>query len=91
MFQFQQDEDEGEEEEDQTGKRTLTNQMLKNRGLTPKRKKDIKNPRVKKRVKYEDAQKKLKHISKKGTEQMATYQGERTGIKTNLSRSVKIK
>ena len=76
--------------------------MLKNRGLTPKRKKvtiflffspkinqlifffffqkEIKNPRVKKRVKYEEAQNKLKHISKKAGEQMATYQGERTGI-----------
>lgn len=39
------------------GKRAINYQILKNKGLTPKRKKDDRNSRVKKRKKYEKAQK----------------------------------
>jgi U3 small nucleolar RNA-associated protein 3 len=59
-------EDSGEEDEtaDQGGaggKRRLTYQIEKNKGTTPYRKKEYRNPRVKHRIKYRKAQ-----ISRKG-------------------------
>ncbi|KAL9576024.1 MAG: hypothetical protein Q9212_007457, partial [Teloschistes hypoglaucus] len=41
------------------GKRAISYAIEKNKGLTPKRKKEVRNPRVKKRKKYEDKKKKL--------------------------------
>ncbi|CUM65993.1 uncharacterized protein PRCAT00003647001 [Priceomyces carsonii] len=73
------------------GKRAINYQILKNKGLTPHRKKENRNSRVKKRNKYEKAQKKLKSVrqvydaSKNGP-----YEGEKTGIKKGLSRSVRL-
>jgi U3 small nucleolar RNA-associated protein 3 len=81
--------EEGEDEND--GRRVATNQILKNRGLTPKRNKEIKNPRVKRRMKFEKASKKLKHIVPQAKSKGQPYQGELTGIKPNLSKSVRIK
>lgn len=72
------------------GKRALNFQILKNKGLTPHRRNDSRNARVKKRKKYEQATKKLKSVravydnSKRGP-----YAGEATGIKKGISRSVK--
>lgn len=42
-------------EEEEEGKRAITYQMAKNRGLTPYRKKELRNPRVKHRNKYRKA------------------------------------
>lgn len=81
--------EEGGEEE--AGKRMLTKSMLKNRGLTATKKKEIKNPRVKRRMKYEEAKKKLNSVVRPMADKSKPYQGERTGIKSNLARSVKIK
>jgi len=77
--------------DDNAGKRKLTNSMMKNRGLTANKKKEIKNPRVKRRVKYEQAKKKLNSITRPLADKTKPYQGEMTGIKANLARSVKIK
>ncbi|KAI5811686.1 Sas10 C-terminal domain-containing protein [Peziza echinospora] len=73
------------------GKRAIGYTIEKNKGLTPHRKKDVRNPRVKKRKKYEAAQIKLR--SKKATYKplAGAYGGEATGIKTNLVKSVKLK
>lgn len=74
------------------GKRAINYQILKNKGLTPKRKKDNRNSRVKKRKKYEKAQKKLKSVrAVYSGGQSGSYEGEKTGIKKNLTRSVKFK
>ncbi|CAL9730895.1 something about silencing protein 10 [Monosporozyma unispora] len=74
------------------GKRAINYQILKNKGLTPKRKKDNRNSRVKKRKKYEKAQKKLKSVrAVYSGGQSGVYEGEKTGIKKNLTRSVKFK
>lgn len=64
----------------------------KNKGLTPKRKKEVRNPRLKKRLKYEDKKKKLGSVRAvyKGGEGRGGYQGELTGIKGGLIRSVKL-
>ncbi|KAI8978801.1 Sas10 C-terminal domain-containing protein [Trametes punicea] len=70
------------EEESVDGPRSLTRAILKNKGLTPKRSKSVRNPRVKKRQKYEKAKKKVasqKAIYKGGVD-ANRYSGERTGI-----------
>ncbi|KAK4239988.1 Sas10 C-terminal domain-containing protein [Achaetomium macrosporum] len=74
------------------GKRQITYQIQKNKGLTPHRKKEVRNPRVKKRLKFEEKQKKLKSIKAvyKGGEGRGGYQGELSGIKTDLVKSVKL-
>lgn len=74
------------------GKRKINYQIEKNKGLAPKRKKDVRNPRVKKRKKYEEKQKKLKSMKAvyQGGEGKGGYQGETTGIKTGLVKSVKL-
>ena len=72
------------------GKRAIGYVIAKNKGLTPHRKKDVRNPRVKKRNKYEAAKKKLastKPVWKGGLK--GAYGGETTGIKKNLVKSVK--
>lgn len=73
------------------GKRAINYQILKNKGLTAKRKKENQNSRVKKRNQYEKAQKKLKSVRQVYTGQNGVYGGESTGIKKNLTRSVKFK
>ncbi|XP_023181452.1 something about silencing protein 10 isoform X1 [Xiphophorus maculatus] len=51
----EENDDEGDEELDQDAKRGITYQMAKNKGLTPKRKKIDRNPRVKHREKFRRA------------------------------------
>ncbi len=78
---------------DASGKRAITYAIEKNKGLHPHRKKDVRNPRVKKRKKYEDKQKKLKNmraVYKPEREGPGGYGGEKTGIKKNLVKSVKL-
>lgn len=74
------------------GKRAITYQIEKNKGLTPKRSKDVRNPRVKKRKKYDEKKKKLGSIRQiyKGGEGRGGYGGELTGIKKNLVKGVKL-
>ena len=74
------------------GKRAITYTIEKNKGLAPKRKKDVRNPRVKKRKKYEEKKKKLGSTRQvyKGGEGKGGYGGELTGIKKGLVKSVKL-
>ena len=74
------------------GKRAITYTIEKNKGLTPKRKKEVRNPRVKKRKKFEEKKKKLGSIRQvyKGGEGRGGYGGELTGIKSNLVKSIKL-
>ena len=74
------------------GKRAISYAIEKNKGLAPKRKKEVRNPRVKKRKKFEEKKKKLGSIRQvyKGGEGRGGYGGELTGIKTGLVRSVKL-
>lgn len=76
---------------DENGKRALNFQILKNKGLTPNRKNDNRNARVKKRKKYDAAKKKLKSVRQVYDQNnRGPYQGEKTGIKKGMSRSVKL-
>lgn len=81
-----------EEQVGPDGKRKITYAIEKNKGLAPKRKKDVRNPRVKKRKKYDEKMKKLSSIRQvyKGGEGRGGYGGEATGIKTNLVKSTKL-
>ncbi|KAK3944585.1 Sas10 C-terminal domain-containing protein [Diplogelasinospora grovesii] len=74
------------------GKRKITYQIQKNKGLAPKRKKDVRNPRVKKRKKFEEKKKRLKSVRAvyQGGEGRGGYQGELSGIKTGLVKSTKL-
>jgi hypothetical protein len=73
------------------GKRAASYEIIKNKGLTPHRKKANRNPRVKKREMFEKAV-----IRRKGQVRdvvsgaAGSYGGELTGIKSNLARSRKI-
>jgi len=68
-------------------KRSITRQIENNRGLTKQRSKDTKNPRKKFRVKYENKLKSARGLSGKMVDKSRPYQGETTGIKTNVVRS----
>lgn len=70
-------------------KRAINYQIQKNRGLTPKRKKENRNARVKKRVRYADAQKRLKGVRRVYKEPTGPYRGEETGIRKNVVHSKK--
>ena len=78
---------------DESGKRLITRQIEKNKGLMPHRSKDVRNPRVKKRKKYEK-----KKIALKGRQQVYTvgdrrrgaYGGEESGISKNVVKGVKL-
>lgn len=68
---------------DESGPRSLTRAILKNRGLTPHRSKSVRNPRVKKRQRYDKAQKKLssqRAVYKGGIGDASKYTGEQSGI-----------
>ncbi|KAI1807396.1 Sas10 C-terminal domain-containing protein [Daldinia bambusicola] len=80
------------EEIGEDGKRKITYQIQKNKGLAPRRKKDVRNPRVKKRKAYAEKQKKLKSMKPVygGGEGRGGYGGELTGIKPGLVKSVKL-
>lgn len=77
------------DEETTDGPRTITRAIEKNRGLTPRRSKTGRNPRVKKRQAYDKAQKKVasqRSVYKGG---QAAYGGEYKGEKTGISKVIK--
>lgn len=80
------------EEIGEDGKRKINYAIEKNKGLTPKRSKAVRNPRVKKRMQYEAKQKKLKSMKPvwKGGEPKGGYQGEQSGINVGVIKSVKL-
>jgi U3 small nucleolar RNA-associated protein 3 len=79
-----------QEEIGEDGKRKITYAIEKNKGLTAKRKKENRNPRVKKRLMYDKKMKKLSSMKAvyKGPPK-GGYHGVETGIKAGLIKSVK--
>merc|ERR1739848_480998 len=67
-------------EESTDGKRLINYEMEKNRGLTPRRNKDLKNPRKKHRIKYQKAVVRRKGQVQDQRERREGYGGELTGI-----------
>ncbi|KAK7690394.1 hypothetical protein QCA50_007052 [Cerrena zonata] len=79
-------------DETANGPRSLTRAILKNKGLTPHRSKSVRNPRVKKRQRYEKAKKKVssqKAVYKGGLAATGKYEGEKTGI-SKVIKSVRL-
>ncbi|GAA98444.1 uncharacterized protein L969DRAFT_94195 [Mixia osmundae IAM 14324] len=79
---------------DPNNPRSVSRAIMANKGLTPKRPKEARNPRVKKRLRYEKAQKKLasmKPTYKGGLSSLSgDYSGEKSGISANVTKSVRL-
>ena len=72
------------------GPRAITRAVEKNRGLTPHRRRDIKNPRVKGRKKYEKAKVRRSGQVVAPRERSTAYGGEATGVRARVSKSVRL-
>jgi len=72
-------------------KREVGRQIEKNRGLTRERKKIDRNARVKNREKFRKASIRRKGQVRDVKSQSGAYSGEATGIKKNVSHSVRFK
>ncbi|KAH1019638.1 hypothetical protein HUJ04_009429 [Dendroctonus ponderosae] len=75
----------------QSTKRAITYQIAKNKGLTPYRKKELRNPRVKHKMKFRKALIRRKGAVREPRRELTRYAGEISGIKAYLSKSIKIK
>ncbi|CAL7952492.1 unnamed protein product [Xylocopa violacea] len=73
------------------GKRAITYQIAKNKGLTPCRKKEQRNPRVKHRNKYRKAKIRRKGAVRAVRKEVTRYAGEVSGIKAGVKKSIKLK
>ncbi|TDH13842.1 hypothetical protein EPR50_G00037850 [Perca flavescens] len=80
-----------DEEEDPDAKRGITYQMAKNKGLTPKRKKIDRNPRVKHREKFRRAKIRRKGQVCEVRREDTRYSGELSGIRAGVKKSIKLK
>ncbi|KAM9799043.1 something about silencing protein 10 [Syngnathus typhle] len=80
-----------EEELDSEAKRGITYQMAKNKGLTPKRKKIDRNPRVKHREKFRRAKIRRKGQVREVRREETRYSGELSGIRAGVKKSIKLK
>lgn len=71
-------------------RRPINIAIKKNRGLTPYKKKEYRNPRVKHKLKYKKALSKRRRIVREVMPQLHRYSGEATGIKTSTVKSIKL-
>ncbi|KAL6111954.1 utp3 [Pungitius sinensis] len=85
------EEKEDDVEEDPDAKRGITYQMFKNKGLTPKRKKIDRNPRVKHREKFRRAKIRRKGQVREVRREETRYSGELSGIRAGVKKSTKLK
>ncbi|KAK2724179.1 hypothetical protein QYM36_000888 [Artemia franciscana] len=88
------DDVENQEEEytdEETGKRAITYQIAKNKGLMPARSKEQRNPRVKHRNKFRKATIRRKGAVRQVRSEVSRYGGEISGIKATVVKSVKFK
>ncbi|XP_074003768.1 something about silencing protein 10 [Numenius arquata] len=78
------------EGEDPGKKRGVTYQMIKNKGLTPRRKKIDRNPRVKHREKFRRAKIRRKGQVREVRRELQRYSGEHSGIRAGVKKSRKL-
>lgn len=83
----QQDDEMGEEDE----RRQITYQIAKNKGLTPYRQKELRNPRVKHRNKFRKALIRRKGAHRTVRKEIQRYDGEKFGIKAGVKKGIKLK
>ncbi|KAI1238716.1 hypothetical protein IHE44_0013456 [Lamprotornis superbus] len=79
------------EGEDPSKKRGVTYQMIKNKGLTPKRRKIDRNPRVKHREKFRRAKIRRKGQVREVRRELHRYAGELSGIRAGVKKGRKLK
>ncbi|KAJ3657945.1 hypothetical protein Zmor_009720 [Zophobas morio] len=79
------------EETAENAKRAITYQIAKNKGLTPHRKKEQRNPRVKHRNKFRKAKIRRRGAVREPRTEMTRYGGEISGIKATVTKSIQIK
>ncbi|XP_051173511.1 something about silencing protein 10 [Leptopilina boulardi] len=77
--------------ENSTERRLITYQIAKNKGLTPHRSKEQRNPRVKHRNKYRKAMIRRKGAVREVRRELKRYGGEMSGIKTGVKKSISLK
>ena len=77
--------------EDTEENRGITWQMKTNKGLTPSRKKEVRNPRVRNRNQHKKRTKQRGGQVQKIRTEKEKYRGEEFGIKSNVIKSVKLK
>ncbi|XP_032190402.1 something about silencing protein 10 [Mustela erminea] len=77
--------------EDQNAKRAITYHIAKNRGLTPRRKKIDRNPRVKHREKFRRAKIRRRGQVREVRREEQRYTGELSGIRAGVKKSIKLK
>ncbi|NXF85762.1 SAS10 protein, partial [Eubucco bourcierii] len=82
--------DVSEGEEDPSKKRGVTYQMIKNKGLTPRRKKIDRNPRVKHREKFRRAKIRRRGQVREVRRELQRYGGEPSGIRAGVKKSRKL-
>ncbi|KAH8264750.1 hypothetical protein KR044_013172 [Drosophila immigrans] len=83
--------DEDQPDVEELARRGITYQMAKNKGLTPHRKKELRNPRVKHRGKYRKALIRRKGAVRAVRTEVQRYGGEVSGIKAAVTKSVKFR
>lgn len=84
--------EEGDEELDEDDERRgITYQIAKNKGLTPYRRKELRNPRVKNKNKYRKALIRRKGAVRAVRTETKRYGGELSGIKASVKKGIKIK
>lgn len=88
---MEQDDDDAADEKESGMKRQITRQIAKNKGLTASKRRELRNPRVKNKMKFNKAVKRRKGAVQPIRSKVQLYSGEATGIKTHVKRSVKIK
>jgi U3 small nucleolar RNA-associated protein 3 len=74
-------------EDDAEGRREIGGKIMSNRGLTPHRSKDMKNPRVRLKNKFAKAVVRRKGSVRDMKKGATTYGGEETGVKTSVIKS----
>lgn len=86
------DNEEKDDSETERTRRPINYQIAKNKGLTPhKHRSDQRNPRVRNRKRYMKAVKRRKGAVRMARTEIPKYEGEKTGIKAYLKRSINIK
>lgn len=85
------DEELAEDGGDEDERRKITYQISKNKGLTPHRKKELRNPRVKHRNKFRKALIRRKGAVRTVRKEVKRYSGEMSGIKATTKKGIKIK
>lgn len=85
------DGEQDDENIDQEERRQITYQIAKNKGLTPYRRKELRNPRVKNKNKYRKAVIRRKGQVRQVYKQTNRYESEKFGINARVKKGIKIK